>query len=140
VIGRNIRTDTHPDAKEFSASIKARGVLEVITAYRDEEGSMVVLRGQRRTLVAAQVGTPSGTVTVRVVPAPEEADRIIDQMDTSSNSSYPSWVRPAARPERPHPRQSSPIRQTDRTESTVGCANHPKVTRMTATTRAVRGS
>jgi ParB family chromosome partitioning protein len=80
VIGRNIRTDTHIDAKEFSASIKARGVLEVITAYRDEEGSLIVLRGQRRTLVAAQVGTPSGTVTVRVVPAPEEADRIIDQM------------------------------------------------------------
>ena len=26
-IGANIRTDTHPDAKEFAASIKSRGVL-----------------------------------------------------------------------------------------------------------------
>jgi ParB family chromosome partitioning protein len=78
-IGANIRTDTHPDAKEFAASIKTRGVLEVISAYLAPEGGLTVLRGQRRTVVAAKVGTPTGTVPVRVVAAPEEVDRIIDQ-------------------------------------------------------------
>ena len=78
-IGANIRTDIHPDAKEFSASIKSRGVLEVISAYLDPDAGLTVLRGQRRTVVAAKVGTPSGTVPVRVVAAPEEVDRIIDQ-------------------------------------------------------------
>lgn len=80
VIGANVRVDTHPDAKEFAASIKARGVLEVITAHVDEDGSLVVQRGQRRAVTAAAVGTPSGTVPVRVVEAPEEADRIVDQL------------------------------------------------------------
>ena len=78
-IGANIRTDTHPDAKEFAASIKTRGVLEVISAYLAPEGGLTVLRGQRRTVVAAKVGTPTGTVPVRVAAAPEEVDRIIDQ-------------------------------------------------------------
>lgn len=80
VIGANVRVDTHPDAKEFAASIRARGVLEVITAHVDDDGSLVVQRGQRRTVAAAEVGTPSGTVPVRVVERPEEADRIVDQL------------------------------------------------------------
>lgn len=80
VIGANVRTDTHPDAKEFARSIRERGVLEVITAHRNDDGALVVLRGQRRSVVATEVGTPSGTVPVRVVPAPDEADRIIDQL------------------------------------------------------------
>ena len=78
-IGANVRSDPRPDAKEFAASIKTRGVLEVISAYVDPDGGLTVLRGQRRSLVAAKVGTPTGTVPVRVMPAPEEADRIIDQ-------------------------------------------------------------
>ncbi len=85
VVGSNVRTDTHPDARDFAASIRTRGVLEAITAYRDPDAAqdadrLVVLRGQRRTLVAATVGTPTGTVPVRVVPAPSEADRIVDQL------------------------------------------------------------
>ena len=80
VIGANVRTDTHPDAREFKASIKTRGVVEVITAYRADDGSLVVVRGQRRAVVAAEVGTPTGTVPVRVVAAPDDADRITDQM------------------------------------------------------------
>ncbi|WP_338752270.1 ParB/RepB/Spo0J family partition protein [Janibacter alittae] len=79
-IGANVRLDTHPKAKEFTASIKARGVIEAITAHEDEDGTLVVQRGQRRTLAAAEVGTPSGTVPVRIVEPPEETDRIIDQM------------------------------------------------------------
>ena len=80
IIGANVRTDTHPDAKEFAKSIKERGVLQVIDAYLDVDGSLVVLRGQRRTLAAAEVGTPTGEVPVRVVSAPDEADRIVDQL------------------------------------------------------------
>ena len=64
VIGPNVRTDTHPDAREFAASVKARGVVEVITAHRADDGGLVVLRGQRRAVVAAQVGTPTRTVPV----------------------------------------------------------------------------
>jgi ParB family chromosome partitioning protein len=77
-IGTNVRTDTRPDAKEFAASIRSRGVLEVISAYVDAEGTLTVLRGQRRTVVAVKVGTP--TVPVRVVPSPDDVDRIIDQV------------------------------------------------------------
>jgi ParB family chromosome partitioning protein len=80
IIGTNVRTDTRPDATAFAASIKARGVVEAIAAYVDQDGTLTVLRGQRRAVVAAQVGTPTGTVPVRVVPAPEDVDRITDQM------------------------------------------------------------
>lgn len=80
LIGTNVRTDVRADAKEFARSIKQRGVLEVITAYRDDDSNLVVLRGQRRAVVAAEVGTPTGTVPVRVEPTPDDMDRIIDQM------------------------------------------------------------
>jgi len=79
-IGTNVRKDTRPDAKDFAASVRSRGVIVAIDAHVDERGGLCVLRGQRRALVAAQVGTPSGTVPVRVVPAPDEADRITDQL------------------------------------------------------------
>lgn len=80
VIGANVRTDVHPHAREFAQSIKQRGVLQVITAYETENGQLTVDRGQRRTLVAATVGTPTGTVKVLVVEAPDESDRIVDQL------------------------------------------------------------
>lgn len=79
-IGTNVRKDTRPDAKDFAASVRARGVIVAIDAHVDEQGGLCVLRGQRRALVAAQVGTPSGTVPVRVVPTPDDADRITDQL------------------------------------------------------------
>lgn len=77
-IGANIRADLHADAKEFARSIKERGVLEPVTVYLDEDGGYVVLRGQRRTVVAAEVGLPD--IPAVVVPKPDEADRITDQM------------------------------------------------------------
>ena len=79
IIGSNVRTDL-PDAKEFRRSIKERGVLEAVTVYRNDEGQYVCLRGQRRTVEAASVGTPTGLIPARVVAKPEEADRIVDQM------------------------------------------------------------
>lgn len=80
VIGTNVRTDTRVDEKEFRKSIKERGVLEAVTVYRDEDGQPVLLRGQRRTIAAAEVGTPTGLIPARVVPQPEDAERIGDQM------------------------------------------------------------
>lgn len=78
-IGTNVRADVR-ESSDFAASIKARGVLEPITAWADEDGSLVVYRGQRRTLTACKVGTPTGTVPVSVVARPDEADRITDQL------------------------------------------------------------
>lgn len=80
IIGTNVRADLRPDHKEFRKSIKERGVLEAVTVYRNEEGQYVLLRGQRRTLTAAEVGTPTGLIPARVVPQPADADRIGDQM------------------------------------------------------------
>ena len=80
IIGTNVRTDLRADHKEFRKSIKERGVLEAVTVYRDEDGQYVLLRGQRRTVTAAEVGTPTGLIPARVVPQPADADRIGDQM------------------------------------------------------------
>jgi ParB family chromosome partitioning protein len=77
-IGANVRTDLRPDAKEFARSIRERGVLEPVTVYVDDEGGYVALRGQRRTVVAAEVGLTD--IPAQVVAKPDEADRITDQM------------------------------------------------------------
>jgi len=58
IIGTNVRADLRPDHKEFRKSIKERGVLEAVTVCRNEDGQYVLLRGQRRTVTAAEVGTP----------------------------------------------------------------------------------
>ncbi|WP_460841569.1 ParB/RepB/Spo0J family partition protein [Nocardioides marmoraquaticus] len=78
-VGANVRTDL-PDARDFRRSIKERGVLTPITVYRDEDGEYVCLYGQRRTVEATTVGTPTGTIPAHVVARPDEADRITDQM------------------------------------------------------------
>lgn len=78
-IATNVRTDVAED-EDFANSIKTRGVLEPVTVYLAEDGSYAVLRGQRRTLTAAKVGTPTGTIPCRVVARPDDADRIGDQM------------------------------------------------------------
>lgn len=79
IIGANVRTDL-PDDKEFRRSVKERGVLEAVTVYRNEDGQHVLVRGQRRTVTAAEVGTPTGLIPARVVPQPDDADRIGDQI------------------------------------------------------------
>jgi ParB family chromosome partitioning protein len=70
IIGSNVRTDLRPDHKEFRKSTKERGVLEAVTVYRNEDGRYLLLRGQRRTVTAAEVGTPTGLIPARVVPQP----------------------------------------------------------------------
>ncbi len=81
VVGANVRLDPRLDA-DFVASIRERGVLEPIVAYRegdgDGDGRLVVLRGQRRTVGALQAGRP--TVPVVVIPKPDDVDRVVDQL------------------------------------------------------------
>jgi ParB family transcriptional regulator, chromosome partitioning protein len=77
VIGANVRLEPRLD-KPFIASIRERGVLEPIIAYRDDDQRLVVLRGQRRTLAAVEAKRPS--VRVIVLAAQDEIDRILDQL------------------------------------------------------------
>ena len=63
-IGENVR-DAVDLGKEFLASLREHGVLVPITAVRDEDGTVTVRNGQRRTLGAREVGL--ATVPVYVV-------------------------------------------------------------------------
>lgn len=76
IIADNVRLDPKLD-RGLIASIKARGVLTTIDAWRDAEG-VHVLRGQRRTLAARQAGAATVPVAVSAT-RPEEADRLVDQ-------------------------------------------------------------
>ncbi|MFC4066709.1 ParB/RepB/Spo0J family partition protein [Actinoplanes subglobosus] len=77
IVGANVRLDPRLD-KGFIASVRERGVLQAITAYRDDEQRLIVLYGQRRTVAAVEVGLP--TVPVMVVARPDEVDRLGDQV------------------------------------------------------------
>lgn len=76
-IGANIRIDTKLD-KPFLESIAEHGVKQPIQAYRDSDGTLIVVAGQRRTLAAVQTSLP--TVKVEIIAAPDDAGRIVDQM------------------------------------------------------------
>lgn len=75
-IGQNIRTQARAP-RELVASIRARGILLPIRAYTDNEGRVVVIDGQLRTLAAREAGV--ATVPVMLTDAPDEADRLVDQ-------------------------------------------------------------
>ncbi len=77
VVGANVRVDPRLDA-EFLASIRERGVLEPIIAYRDGDDRLVVLRGQRRTVAAVETARPA--VPVVVIGEPDDVDRLVDQL------------------------------------------------------------
>lgn len=78
-LGPNARTDTRIDP-EFVASIRERGVLQPITCYTDvTDGALVVEIGQRRAIVATQLGLPSVPVLVLAEP-PDDVDRLLDQL------------------------------------------------------------
>lgn len=78
-IHANVRVDPRVagDA-EFLASIARRGVRTPISAFRNDAGELVVLRGQRRTLAAVMAGR--SRVPVVVEPEPDEASRLEDQV------------------------------------------------------------
>ncbi|WP_460467428.1 ParB/RepB/Spo0J family partition protein [Calidifontibacter terrae] len=76
-IGTNVRLDARLD-KPFIASVRDRGVLLPIRAYRDADGGIVAVDGQRRTLAAVEAGV--ATIPAYVSPSPEDAERIVDQL------------------------------------------------------------
>lgn len=82
VVGANVRLDPRL-RKTYVENVRARGVLEPVVAYRDDDGRLVVLRGQRRTLAAVQAQRP--WVRVMVVPKPDEADRLTDQVNENDH-------------------------------------------------------
>ena len=84
IIGANVRVDRRAD-KEFTASIRERGVTQAITAYRNEDDALVVITGQRRTLAAVEVGLAAVRVIIEAQPV--EVDRIIDQMGENEHRS-----------------------------------------------------
>src|SRR5699024_9216908 len=75
-IGDNIRTGARAP-RDLVASVRARGVLLPIRAYDDEEGRVVVIDGQLRTLAAREAGLDA--VPVMVTNTPSDADRLVDQ-------------------------------------------------------------
>ncbi|MBC3189469.1 ParB N-terminal domain-containing protein [Pseudonocardia sp. C8] len=91
----NTRLDANLDA-HFCASIRDRGVREPITVRRRaSDGTLVVRKGQRRTLAAVRVGLTQVPVIIAPEPAPEhgdtadtdsddyraaQAERIVDQL------------------------------------------------------------
>ncbi len=82
VLGANARLDTRP-SKSLVASVRERGVLQAITAYRDADRQLVVVHGQRRTLAAVEAGRP--TVPVIVRPAPDDVVRLVDQLSENEH-------------------------------------------------------
>ena len=78
VVEANVRTTAALD-REFVASIKANGVLTPILARRDENGTVIVRAGQRRTLAAREAGL--ATIPAYIVEADESTvERIVQQM------------------------------------------------------------
>lgn len=82
VVGANVR-QTARLGKRFVQSIRERGVLEPIVAYRDAAGDLVVLRGQRRTLGAVEAKRRE--VPVMVIAEPVDVDRVTDQVSENDH-------------------------------------------------------
>lgn len=81
VIDANVRTDAALD-RAFVASIAERGVILPVVATRDEDGTIRVRDGQRRTLAAREAGL--ATIPVYVIGTDAEGDdavveRLTDQ-------------------------------------------------------------
>lgn len=77
VVAANVRGEARL-ASEFVDSIRERGVLEPIVAYRDSGEQLNVLYGKRRTLAAREAGLD--LVPVVIVLEPDDADRLVDQL------------------------------------------------------------
>jgi ParB family chromosome partitioning protein len=86
LLQRNIR-EAKPDA-DLSASVKAVGVLEPITAVLTAEGGLLVRYGHRRTLAAIDAGTETVPVYIVGTDADDNASeiaRIIRQRDENTH-------------------------------------------------------
>ena len=66
--------------RDFVSSIKQHGVLTPIVAVAQEDGSLVVRMGHRRTLAAIEAGRDVVPVYVVQADAADEAGRIVEQI------------------------------------------------------------
>src|SRR5262245_30904454 len=89
-IGDNVRTDADqgPEFAELVESLSLYGVLVPLTAAREEDGSVTVRDGQRRTLASRAAGL--ATVPVYITEAAAEdktrnVERITQQIITSDH-------------------------------------------------------
>ena len=79
IVETNVRT-TVPLDKGFIDSVRENGVLMPLLAWRDQDGGVHVRAGQRRTLAAREVGTPTVPVYVVDGAGDDEARRLVEQM------------------------------------------------------------
>ena len=77
--GANVRTDLNLD-DQFLKSVKVNGVIQPVVAFPDPDtpGLYRILAGHRRTAAAVQTGRD--VIPVVVVPRPEDADRVSEQL------------------------------------------------------------
>ncbi|MFC9556023.1 ParB/RepB/Spo0J family partition protein [Rhodococcus sp. NPDC056960] len=86
-VGKNVRDQVDlEETPGFVESVREHGVLHPITASRREDGSLVVIDGQRRTL--ASIATNRDTIPVLVRPqhAADEVERAIARISEQMNS------------------------------------------------------
>jgi ParB family transcriptional regulator, chromosome partitioning protein len=77
IVDTNVRKDAAL-TPEFVASIKEHGVIEPVIAHRNEDGTVHVRMGQRRTLGAVEAQCPQ--IPVMITASAEEAERIVSQV------------------------------------------------------------
>ena len=77
ILGDNVRAAAHLD-RQFLASLREYGAMDPIHVTRDQDGTLTVKRGQRRTLGAVKVGLPTIPVLI-VTDDGTEAERITKQ-------------------------------------------------------------
>lgn len=73
----NVRTEAHL-TPQFLASIKQHGVLTPIRVVREQDGTLRVRAGQRRTLAAIEVGLH--TIPAVIIDATDERTRLVEQV------------------------------------------------------------
>jgi ParB family chromosome partitioning protein len=77
IVDINVRKDAAL-TPEFIASIKEHGVIEPVIAHRNEDGTVHVRMGQRRTLGAVEAQCP--LIPVMITATAQDAERIVSQV------------------------------------------------------------
>ena len=85
IIGDNVRAGAHLD-RQFLASLREFAVMDPIHVTLDQDGTLTVKRGQRRTLGAVKVGLP-------LVPVDSAEDEPEGEVRQPSRSVEPTNVR-----------------------------------------------
>ncbi|MFZ2174249.1 MAG: ParB/RepB/Spo0J family partition protein, partial [Rhodococcus sp. (in: high G+C Gram-positive bacteria)] len=86
-VGKNVRDRVDLDATpEFVASVREHGVLHPITANRREDGTLVVIDGQRRALAARASGRDRIMVLVRPLETDDAVEQAVARISEQVNS------------------------------------------------------